>query len=283
MRSIARRAGMTCSTARVRRSAEPVSRDVTWIEAALRRDRAVLLAGLGTLTLLAWVYLFLVARDMRPTGSPPMAMAMPQMQSWGVVELLLLLAMWTAMMVAMMVPSAAPLILLFARADRQKTMTGTAASAAMLIAGYLIVWTGFSVLATLATWGLLSAALLSPMLVSTSSILGGALLVAAGVFQLTSLKNACLTRCRSPMSFLMAEWRNGQWGAFVMGLKHGAYCVGCCWMLMALLFVAGVMNLLWVAAIAAFVLIEKVAPKGELIGRAAGVVLIMVGGALFVG
>jgi predicted metal-binding membrane protein len=256
--------------------------EATWSEAALRRDRAVLLAGLGTLTLGAWVYLLHVARDMRATGPMEMSMqmAMPQMQSWGAVELVLLFAMWAAMMVAMMVPSATPLILLLARADRQKTLAGMAGSAAMLILGYVLVWTGFSLCATLATWGLLSAALLSPALVSTSSTFGGALLVAAGVFQLTPLKHACLTRCRSPMTFLMSRWRNGRWGAFVMGIKHGTDCVGCCWMLMALLFVAGVMNLVWVAAIAGFVLIEKAAPKGELVGRAAGVVLIVGGGAL---
>jgi predicted metal-binding membrane protein len=120
------------------------------------------------------------------------------------------------------------------------------------------------------------------MLVSTSSVLGGVLLIAAGVFQLTPLKQACLTRCRSPLAFLMSEWRAGRWGAFVMGLKHGTHCVGCCWMLMSLLFVAGIMNLLWVAAIAGFVLLEKVAPHGELLGRVAAGVLIVAGGALIV-
>jgi predicted metal-binding membrane protein len=118
------------------------------------------------------------------------------------------------------------------------------------------------------------------MMVSTNSVFGGLLFVAAGVFQFTPLKRACLVRCRSPLSFLMSDWREGQRGALVMGLKHGTYCVGCCWMLMTLLFVAGVMNLLWVAAIAVLVLVEKIAPRGDLIGRFAGVALIVAGIAL---
>jgi len=132
-------------------------------------------------------------------------------------------------------------------------------------------------LATLAQWGLHSAALLSPMMVSTSPFLGGMLLLAAGLFQWTPLKYACLTHCRSPLSFLMTEWREGHWGALIMGLRHGSYCTGCCWFLMALLFVAGVMNVLWVATITAFVLIEKVAPRGDVVGRVAGVVLVIAG------
>jgi predicted metal-binding membrane protein len=166
---------------------------------------------------------------------------------------------------------------MFARANRRKGGSGVLGSAGILLLGYLLVWIGFSAVATPAQWGLHAAAVLSPMMASTSSILGGVLLVAAGVFQFTPLKRACLVRCRSPLNFLMSDWREGQWGTFVMGLKHGAYCVGCCWMLMALLFVAGVMNLFWVAAIAVFVLVEKVAPRGDLIGRFAGAALIVAG------
>jgi predicted metal-binding membrane protein len=252
------------------------------LEAVLRRDRTVVLAGLAALTLVAWVYLLRVARDMVATNPMDMSMhmAMPQLRSWAPVEVLILFAMWVVMMVAMMVPSVAPLVLLFVRAHRQQADGHAGGSAATLVLGYLLVWTGFSLLATLATWGLQSAALLSPMLVSTSPLLGGVLLVVAGAFQFTPLKRSCLTRCRSPMSFLMAEWRAGQWGTLVLGVKHGFYCVGCCWLLMALLFVAGIMNLLWVAALAVLVLIEKVAPKGELLGRVAGVVLIFAGGVL---
>jgi predicted metal-binding membrane protein len=257
----------------------------TRLEAVLRRDRAVILAGIATVTLAAWAYLVHLAREMGTmdrTGAMGMApdMVMPHLQSWDAVELLLLFVMWAVMMVAMMLPSAAPLVLMFARANRQKGGSGVVGSAGILLLGYLLVWIGFSAVATLAQWRLHAAAVLSPTMASTSSILGGVLLVAAGVFQFTPLKRACLVRCRSPLHFLMSDWREGQLGAFVMGLKHGAYCVGCCWMLMALLFVAGVMNLFWVAAIAVFVLVEKVSPKGDLIGRFAGAALIVAGIAL---
>jgi predicted metal-binding membrane protein len=258
-----------------------VSTGLTRLEAVLRRDRTIVLAGLAAMTLVAWAYLVSLIWGMRTMDMAP-DMAMPQMQSWGAVELLLLFAMWAIMMVAMMVPSVAPLLLMFARANRQKGGSRVVGSAGILLLGYLLAWVGFSILATLAQWRLHSAALLSPMMVTTSSIFGGLLLVAAGVFQFTPLKRACLVRCRSPLSFLMSDWRDGQWGTFVMGLKHGAYCVGCCWMLMALLFVAGVMNLLWVAAIAVFILVEKVAPRGNLIGRIAGAALIVAGIALIV-
>jgi predicted metal-binding membrane protein len=259
----------------------------TRLETMLRRDRTVVVAGLAAVTLVAWAYLFSVAWSMDAAdgmGAMDMApeMAMPQMQRWGAVELLLLFVMWAVMMVAMMVPSVAPFVLMFARANREKGGSRVVGSAGILLLGYLLMWAGFSVLATLAQWGLHSAALLSPMMVSTSSVLGGLLLMAAGVFQFTPLKRACLVRCRSPLSFLMSHWREGQWGTFIMGLKHGAYCVGCCWMLMTLLFVAGVMNLLWVAAIAVFVLVEKVAPRGDLIGRIAGGTLIVAAIALIV-
>jgi predicted metal-binding membrane protein len=258
-----------------------VSTGLTRLEAVLRRDRTVVLAGLAAMTLVAWAYLVSLVWGMRTMDMAP-DMAMPQMQSWGAVELLLLFVMWAIMMVAMMVPSVAPLLLMFARANRQKGGSRVVGSAGILLLGYLLAWVGFSILATLAQWRLHRAALLSPMMVSTSSVLGGLLLVAAGVFQFTPLKRACLVRCRSPLSFLMSDWRDGQWGTFVMGLKHGAYCVGCCWMLMALLFVAGVMNLLWVVAIAVFILVEKVAPRGNLIGLIAGAALIVAGIALIV-
>jgi predicted metal-binding membrane protein len=145
--------------------------------------------------------------------------------------------------------------------------------AGIFMLGYLAVWTGFSALAAVAQWLLHGLALLSPMMVSTSSILGGVLLIAAGVFQWTPIKNACLRHCRSPLGFVLVDWRDRRMGAFLMGLKHGAYCAGCCWILMALLFVAGVMNIWWIAVIAILVLVEKVAPKGLWVGRFAGVFL----------
>jgi predicted metal-binding membrane protein len=178
-------------------------------------------------------------------------------------------------MVAMMTPSAAPMILMFAAVNRRRWKQQVSyVPTSVFLAGYLVVWAAFSVIATAAQWGLHSASLLSPMMASTSPVLGGALLVAAGTYQWTPLKHACLSKCRSPMGFVLNEWREGRWGAFLMGLKHGGYCTGCCWSLMALLFVAGIMNLLWVGAIAGFILLEKVFPGGDRLGRAAGVVLV---------
>lgn len=255
--------------------------ELTPIEAVLQRDRTVVVIGLVAVTVLAWVYLFYRAGQM-PTAHMAIDMVMPYMQSWGAPELFLLFVMWANMMVAMMVPSVAPLVLMFARANRQRGNGRIVGSAAILLLGYVVVWTGFSALAGLAQWRLHSAALLSPMMASASSLLGGLLLVAAGAFQWTPLKRACLVRCRSPLSFLLSEWRDGSWGALVMGLKLGAYCVGCCWILMGLLFVVGVMNLLWVAAIAVLVLLEKTAPKGEELGRLMGAAMILGGIALII-
>ncbi len=228
-------------------------------------------AGLVGMAVLAWLYLVRLARTMPQMD---MSLAMPQLQGWGLVDVLLVFVMWVIMMVAMMVPSAAPMILMFTtiyhrRADQQRPVVGTG----IFLVGYLVIWTAYALLASVAQWGLHSAALLSPAMASTSRLVGGGLLLAAGVFQWTPLKRACLANCRSPLTFLMTQWRDGTRGALVMGLRHGAYCVGCCWMLMALLFVAGVMNLVWVAAIAAFVLVEKVLPGGDRLGRVAGVAL----------
>ena len=241
------------------------------LDSLLRRDRLVVGAALAALTVAAWLYLVHIAAHM---AMPEMAMAVPAMHPWSWVELGALVVMWAVMMVAMMVPSAAPMIVMFAtinrkRREQQKPFVPTA----VFLAGYLVVWTGFSVLAALAQWALHAVALLSPIMVTTSPLLGGLLLMAAGAFQWTRLKAACLVHCRSPLSFVVAHWREGRAGAFRMGLHHGLYCLGCCWLLMALLFVAGIMNLVWVAAIAVFVLVEKVLPRGEVVGRVAGVVL----------
>lgn len=253
-------------------------------DAVLRRDRAIILAGITMVAIIAWCYLFYLARKMgapehvAAMGMSP-RMAMPQMHAWGAVELLLLFLMWAVMMVAMMVPSVTPLILTFARAIRRLGARRIQGSAGILLLGYLLAWTGFSALVALTQWILHAAAVLSPMMVTNSPVLAGLLLVAAGAFQFTSLKQACLLRCRSPFSFLMTHWRGGWRGTLLTGMKHGAYCVGCCWMLMAILFVTGVMNLLWVALIALFILAEKIAPGGEAFGRLSGVALIA-GGAL---
>jgi len=258
----------------------PVS---TTLEALLRRDRAVVLAGVVAVAALAWAYLFYLAWDMqRGVNLGPLqldaGMAMSQVRPWSGVDFGLMFLMWAVMMVAMMTPSAAPMILLFAAIIRKRRgRTGQAASSAAFAAGYLAVWIGFSALATRLQWALEQAALLSPMMVSTSPYLGGGLLVAAGIYQWTPLKHACLQNCRAPAEFLSRSWRNGTGGAVAMGIHHGAYCVGCCWILMGLLFVGGVMNLLWVAAIAVFVLLEKVLPFGVLGGRVTGALLALAG------
>jgi predicted metal-binding membrane protein len=191
--------------------------------------------------------------------------------------------MWVVMMVAMMVPTAAPMILMYVTINRrQQGQRASLLPTAVFLGGYLLVWTGFSALAALAQWGLHSAALLSSMMVNTSPVLGGVLLLSAGIFQWTPWKYTCLKHCRSPLGFLMTDWRDGTWGALQMGLRHGGYCTGCCWFLMALLFVAGVMNLLWVATITAFVLVEKIVPRGDLVGRIAGGGLVLAGVALLI-
>jgi predicted metal-binding membrane protein len=243
------------------------------IDTGMRQNRTVVLLGLIGITLLAWTYTVHLAGNM---GG--MNMAMPRTQDWGALELVLLFVMWAFMMVAMMVPSASPMVLMYTvTLQRREQRQGGLVQPGLFVLGYLAIWTGFSLLATLAQWGLHAAALLSPMAVSTNPMLDGVLLTAAGAFQWSPLKHACLRRCRSPLGFLMTEWREGPGGAFIMGFRHGVFCVGCCWALMALLFVTGVMNLLWISAIAGFILVEKVIPAGEYVARLAGLLLIGLG------
>jgi len=244
----------------------------------VHRDRLIVASALAALIAAAWLYLLYLASAMSDMAMSDMAampgMPMPAMHAWSWVEVAGLVVMWTVMMVAMMTPSASPMILVFAAIHRRRTEQRRAtAPTALFVLGYLVVWTVYSVGAALAQAGLHAAALLSPAMAATSPLLAGGLLVVAGVFQWTPLKRACLAACRSPLSFVMNGWREGRGGALVMGVHHGLYCLGCCWALMALLFVAGVMNLLWVAAIAVAVLLEKVVPRGDLVGRLAGVAL----------
>jgi predicted metal-binding membrane protein len=186
--------------------------------------------------------------------------------------------MWAVMMVAMMLPGAMPTILMFQHAVRNDPEARTPARRTFeFAAGYVVAWSGFSVVATLLQWALAQAALLSPMMVSASPWLGGAVLIAAGLYQWTPFKQACLRHCRSPLAFLVEHWQPGMPGAFRLGLRHGLHCVGCCWALMLLLFVGGVMSLLWIAGITAFVLLEKLAPYGAQGGRLSGVALLLLG------
>jgi predicted metal-binding membrane protein len=247
------------------------------LDTVLRRDRWIVLAGVAAITLLAWGYMVSEARAMADTGvcrCAGMAMSGPDQKAWAPSQLVPLFVMWSEMMVAMMLPSAAPMVLMFATVNRQRReQERPFVPTGIFALGYLTAWTGFSALAAAAQWALHGRALLSPAMASNSPLLGGLILVAAGVFQWTPLKNACLARCRTPLGLLLTEWREGAAGAFRMGLKQGAWCTGCCWLLMALLFVAGVMNLWWVAIISVFVLLEKAMPKGEWVGRIAGVLL----------
>jgi predicted metal-binding membrane protein len=249
------------------------------LEVASRRARAIVVAGLGGLVLLAWLYLLRAAERMAEMEAhAAMGMVMPHLQAWGIADLGLLFLMWAVMMVAMMLPTTIPVVMLVATVDRRRLdRSHPVARTGAFVMGYLAVWIAYGAVAASVQGGLHAAALLSPAMVSTSRLLGGAILIAAGIYQWTPLKRACLTSCRSPLTFVMTEWREGSMGAWIMGLRHGLYCVGCCWVLMALLFVAGVMNLAWVAVISAFVLVEKIVPRGDRIGQAAGLALVAAG------
>jgi predicted metal-binding membrane protein len=231
----------------------------------LRHDRAVVLLALAGVTAIAWLYLLGVRQDMATQTMDDMpGMTMPFVAPW-------VFAMWWVMMLGMMLPAAAPMILTFDAVQRRKRVHAEAyVPTAMFVAGYLLVWGLFSVAATAAQWALQQAALLSPMLAPASPVLGGVLFVLAGIYQFSPLKHACLSRCRSPFTFVLNHWRDGWIGALRMGAGHGLYCLGCCWALMALLFATGVMNLAWVAAIAAFVFAEKLLPGGLWISRVGG-------------
>lgn len=236
------------------------------LESALKRDRLIVAASLGLIAALCWVVTARLALDM--------SWMVLGTSGWTAGYFTAMFLMWVVMMVAMMVPSAAPAILLYAVLQRDARLRGTA----LFTAGYLAIWTAFSLVATIAQWGLAELGqLASPMMIRATPWLGGALLFAAGVYQLTPWKHACLGKCRSPAAFLVGSWKPGGLGAFLMGIEHGAYCAGCCWALMALLFVAGAMNLLWVAALAVFVLAEKLLPAGVLIARASALLMVAAG------
>ncbi|MHA1538767.1 MAG: DUF2182 domain-containing protein [Alphaproteobacteria bacterium] len=231
--------------------------------------RLTILAGIVGVAAIAWAYLLADPAGMSGGGMKAMAL-----KPWSWLDFFLMFGMWAVMMVAMMLPSAAPAVLLFAAISKKIAAPDRSGRATAFFAGaYLIAWSAFSLGATGLQWGLERLALLSPTMVSSSASLGGVLLIAAGIYQWTPAKDACLTHCRTPLQFLSEHWRAGNAGALRMGLLHGLYCIGCCWAIMGLLFVGGVMNLLWVAAIAVFVLIEKAAPFGRVTGRIAGVAL----------
>lgn len=244
------------------------------LKVRLRRDRLIAGGGVAAVVALAWAYLFTGAGvDMSMVD-----MAMEPMP-WTLSYALLMFAMWWIMMIAMMVPSAAPVILLFTTIKRKHEGSSRATiGPGIFLTGYLVVWGAFSLIATLAQWGLESAGFISTGMTSKSAALAGAILLSTGLYQFTPLKGACLRHCQSPLFFLSSNWRAGAAGAFHMGVVHGAYCLGCCWFLMALLFIGGIMNLTWVVCIAIYIALEKLLPGGPWLSRGAGATLVVLGG-----
>ena len=233
---------------------------------------ATIIAALAGVTIIAWLYTWLQVRAM--TGIEDMAMP-TEFGPWTISDVALNIAIWWIMMIGMMLPSAMPMVLVFAAANRRRRVRGGAfVPTAVFAVGYLIAWAVFGLAATFSEWGLEQAALVSPATQRVGPTLGAGIVIAAGLYQLTPLKHACLAHCRSPLDFVLNHWREGAAGAVRMGLEHGFYCIGCCWVLMALLFAVGVMNLLWMAALTAFVLIEKLVPAGQWIARVSGLLLL---------
>jgi predicted metal-binding membrane protein len=218
-----------------------------------------------------WAALVWLVVDM---GHPVAQLTMPLSSSWAAENVAAIAAMWAVMMAAMMLPSALPMIQTFANICAAPAESARWWS---FVGAYLIVWAGFSVAATAAQWGSQAAGWVDPMIVSRSALLSAVLLLIAGLYQFSPLKRVCLSRCRSPLGFVLGEWRGGIRGGFEMGLRHGLHCLGCCWALMALLFVGGVMNLAWIAALSIVVAVEKLAPHGDRLGRLLGGTLIAIG------
>jgi predicted metal-binding membrane protein len=241
----------------------------------LRCERTSALVLLVLLPVFSWVWIVVMARDMY--GPMTGASAWMMTVHWDVLHLVLLWAMWTVMMAAMMLPSASPMVLLYGAAARVSAKRTAARQTYALAAGYLVAWAAFSVGATALQRALASLLLVSPMMEAASVRLSAALLLLAGVYQWVPLKHACLRACQSPLGFLMGRWRNGSSGAFRMGFDHGVYCVGCCWALMLLLFAGGVMNVAVIVGLTAFVAFEKLTPLGRHAARITGVVMIAAG------
>jgi predicted metal-binding membrane protein len=256
------------------------ARSPTPVAAPSRRGRALIAGCIALVTALAWAYLVHLDRRMGSSieaDTMMSKMGMVMNQPWGARDVLFTFAMWAVMMVGMMAPAALPVLLLFAGARAQRAERGVAPAVLLFGLGYLAVWLGFSACATVAQWALHQGAMLSSTMATSSTRAAGAILIAAGVYQLTPLKGRCLTRCQSPLGFLMSNWRDGSSGALLMGLRHGAFCLGCCWALMGGLFVVGVMNLAWVGVLTIFILVEKIGPAGVRVARVGGAILIAFG------
>jgi predicted metal-binding membrane protein len=261
--------------------------------AVLRRDRIFVVLTLALLTVLAWSYLLWLSANMDMGGMDMSGFRMipsgmgdivPAHMPWPPMELAFVFAMWTGMMVGMMTPSTAPMLLIYTRVGRQTEANGRPLVATVLFAiGYFLVWVGFALLATLLQWALERAGLLDFTMASTSHMVGGLVFVVAGLYQWTQLNDLCLAQCQRPFVFVMGHggYRRDGPGCVMLGLCHGAYCVGCCWTLMALLLVGGVMNVLWIVLLALFAFLERITSMGRLIARLAGIVLIAGGAWLF--
>jgi predicted metal-binding membrane protein len=259
------------------------------LETVLRRDRLIVAIALCVMTAVAWAYVLWLAADMDMDGMnmsgfrmvpAGIGMMAPAAAPWSAVEFAFVFVMWAVMMVGMMAPSVAPMILMYARVVRQGKIAGEPfAATGWFAAGYFLAWIGFSLVATLIQWLLERMAVLDARMASANLMLGAVILIAAGIYQWTPLKNACLAQCQTPFRFLISHggFRSNVSGCLRLGLLHGSYCVGCCWILMALLFVVGVMNVLWIALLALLVLVEKVAPWGRWVARIVGVVCVGAG------
>jgi len=252
----------------------------TTVAALPRRDVIFVSSCFVLVVGLAWLYLVHLDRVMSVSMQHDKMMAdmgMTMKMPWTLTDVTFTFAMWTVMMIGMMTGSAAPVLLLFARAQAARGRRALSSPVLTFLLGYLLIWVGFSAIAALAQWGLHQAALLSPAMRTTSPLVTAAILVVAGAYQVTPFKSVCLVHCRSPLGFLMGGWRDGASGALVMGLRHGSYCLGCCWALMCLLFAVGIMNLIWVAAITVLVFIEKTGPRGEWTARLVGAAMLASG------
>jgi predicted metal-binding membrane protein len=246
-------------------------------------ERLWVVGGLLVVTGLSWVYTVRMARSMGGAGVATVtghcgqqlhSAAMPQLAGWSAAELWMTFVMWGVMMTGMMLPTAIPMVLAFARINRNNAGRGAFVPVGAFTAGYLAAWALFSSGATLVQWGLLQASLLSPLTLASGHTMGGLLLLSAGIFQWSPWKDACMKKCRNPLSFLLTHWQPGRLGALRLGGRFGLYCIGCCWLLMLLCFGLGVMNLVWMGVVTLFMLVEKAAPFGMWLSRAAGVLLV---------
>ena len=246
-----------------------------------KRDRVIVMVGLAGVIALSWAYTVHMAWDMGMGMDVGMENHMhmhgSMMSTWQPMNVLMLFVMWAVMMIAMMASTVWPVVLSFASTYRQRHVISPFVPTAMFFLGYLLIWVGYCLLATIIQLALQQAALLSPGMTLTNAYLGGGVLIAAGLFQWTPIKRACLDHCRTPHDFLSKQGQKNATGALVMGLQHGRECVISCWLLMLLLFVAGVMNLLWMGAITALVLIEKIVPAGHNVARVSGLLFIVCG------